>query len=95
MPESRQGLVDAAVDVAQSRLAFITWADVSHSFEKPDILCVPVTRIDSILKQFRDLDVWRGGEERALHKPLLVLLALGRLHPALRGCCHSAKSRFR
>jgi putative restriction endonuclease len=38
-----------------------------------------VTKTDSILKQFRDLNVWRRGEERAPHKPLLVLFALGRL----------------
>ncbi len=38
-----------------------------------------MTKTDSILKQFRDLNVWRRGEERASHKPLLVLLALGRL----------------
>jgi putative restriction endonuclease len=38
-----------------------------------------VTKTDSILKQFRHLNVWRRGEERAPHKPLLVLLALGRL----------------
>lgn len=38
-----------------------------------------MTKTDSILKQFRDLNVWRRGDERAPHKPLLVLLALGRL----------------
>jgi putative restriction endonuclease len=38
-----------------------------------------VTKTDSILRQFRELNVWRRGEERAPHKPLLVLLALGRL----------------
>lgn len=38
-----------------------------------------MTRTDVILNQFRDLNVWRRGEERAPHKPLLVLYALGRL----------------
>jgi len=38
-----------------------------------------VTKTDAILKQFRDLNVWRRGEERAPHKPLLILFALGRL----------------
>jgi putative restriction endonuclease len=39
-----------------------------------------VTKTDALLKQFRDLNVWRRGEERAPHKPLLVLFALGRLN---------------
>jgi len=31
-----------------------------------------------ILKRFDDLGVWRQGDQRAPHKPLLVLYALGR-----------------
>lgn len=38
-----------------------------------------VTRTDTLLRQFRDLNVWRRGDERAPHKPLLVLYALGQL----------------
>lgn len=38
-----------------------------------------MTKTDSLLRQFRDLNVWRRGDERAPHKPLLVLYALGRL----------------
>lgn len=32
----------------------------------------------NILKKFRNLKVWQRGDERAPHKPLLLLLALGR-----------------
>jgi len=38
-----------------------------------------MTKTDSILSAFDDLNVWQRGDERAPHKPLLVLLALGRL----------------
>lgn len=33
---------------------------------------------DDVLAQFRSLRVWQRGDERAPHKPLLLLLALGR-----------------
>src|SRR3954454_12144472 len=33
---------------------------------------------DAILKRFDDLGIWRQGDQRAPHKPLLVLYALGR-----------------
>jgi hypothetical protein len=33
---------------------------------------------DAILKRFDELGVWRRGDQRAPHKPLLVLYALGR-----------------
>ena len=38
-----------------------------------------LTKADRILARFRELNVWRRGEERAPHKPLLVLLALAKL----------------
>jgi len=38
-----------------------------------------MTKTDAILTRFRDLNVWHRRAERAPHKPLLVLLALGRL----------------
>ena len=38
-----------------------------------------MTKTDALLEKFRDLNVWRRGDERAPHKPLLVLYALGRL----------------
>ena len=38
-----------------------------------------MTKTDALLRQFRDLNVWRRGDERAPHKPLLVLYALGQL----------------
>jgi putative restriction endonuclease len=38
-----------------------------------------LTRADRILDQFRGLNVWRRGDERAPHKPLLVLFALSKL----------------
>ena len=38
-----------------------------------------VTRTDWLLKQFEDLNVWRRGDERPPHKPLLILYALGQL----------------
>ncbi len=38
-----------------------------------------MTKADGILQRFRDLNVWRRGDERAPHKPLLVLYALAKL----------------
>ena len=32
----------------------------------------------SILQRFDDLSIWKQGDQRAPHKPLLVLYALGR-----------------
>lgn len=44
------------------------------------IFCsVELTKTDELVQRFRDLNVWRRGDERAPHKPLLVLYALGRL----------------
>lgn len=37
---------------------------------------------ESILQKFENLNLWKRGEERAYHKPLLVLYAMGKL---LRG----------
>src|SRR5688572_19120700 len=34
--------------------------------------------IDTVLQRFDDLGVWKQGDQRAPHKPLLVLYALGR-----------------
>jgi putative restriction endonuclease len=38
-----------------------------------------LTKTDAILRKFQHLNVWRRGDERAPHKPLLVLYALGKL----------------
>lgn len=38
-----------------------------------------VTKIDALSAKFRQLHVWSRGEQRAPHKPLLILLALGKL----------------
>lgn len=38
-----------------------------------------MTKTDWLLQQFEDLNVWRRGDERAPHKPLLVLYALGQV----------------
>jgi putative restriction endonuclease len=38
-----------------------------------------LTKTDALKAHFRDLNVWRRGDERAPHKPLLVLYALGQL----------------
>src|SRR5437667_12519429 len=38
-----------------------------------------LTKTDALVQRFRDLNVWRRGDERAPHKPLLVLYALGQL----------------
>jgi putative restriction endonuclease len=40
---------------------------------------VGLTKTDALIERFRDLNVWRRGDERAPHKPLLVLYALGQL----------------
>lgn len=39
---------------------------------------------DTILARFDGLNTWRQGDQRAAHKPLLVLYALGRWRCALR-----------
>jgi putative restriction endonuclease len=41
-----------------------------------------VTKIDALLQRFQDLNAWRRRGERAPHKPLLILLALGHLKPS-------------
>ena len=33
---------------------------------------------DTVLKRFEVLNIWKQGDQRAPHKPLLVLYALGR-----------------
>jgi putative restriction endonuclease len=33
---------------------------------------------DSFLTRFEELNIWRQGDQRAPHKPLLILYALGR-----------------
>jgi putative restriction endonuclease len=38
-----------------------------------------LTKTDAIIRKFQHLNVWRRGDERAPHKPLLILYALGRL----------------
>ena len=42
-----------------------------------------IKSFDSTLNQFRQLRIWNAGGSRAPHKPLLVLLAIGR---CLQGC---------
>lgn len=38
-----------------------------------------LTKTDALLQKFRNLNVWRRGDERAPHKPLLTLYALAQL----------------
>ncbi len=38
-----------------------------------------VMQVDALLLQFRTLNIWHQGAQRAPHKPLLVLLSLGRI----------------
>src|SRR5512144_210248 len=40
---------------------------------------------EETLKRFDDLSVWKQGDQRAPHKPLLVLYALGRWQRGLTG----------
>ena len=47
--------------------------------EREDRFQATVTKTDWLLKQFGNLNVWRRGDERAPHKPLLVLYALGQV----------------
>ena len=42
-----------------------------------------MTKTDALLQRFRDLNVWRRGDERAPHKPLLILYALGQLQAGI------------
>lgn len=39
---------------------------------------------EAILKQFEDLGIWRQGDQRAPHKPLLILYALGRWQAGIK-----------
>lgn len=34
--------------------------------------------MDAVLQQFDAINVWKQGEQRAPHKPLLILYALGK-----------------
>src|SRR5215471_9580649 len=43
------------------------------------LLLFALTKTDTLIQRFRALNVWRRGDERAPHKPLLVLYALGQL----------------
>jgi putative restriction endonuclease len=38
-----------------------------------------LTKTDALVQKFGDLNVWRRGDERAPHKPLLVLYALAQM----------------
>ena len=38
-----------------------------------------LTKTDALVQKFRDLNVWRRGDERAPHKPLLALYALAQI----------------
>ena len=38
-----------------------------------------LTKTDALVQKFRDLNVWRRGDERAPHKPLLALYALAQV----------------
>jgi putative restriction endonuclease len=38
-----------------------------------------LTKTDVLVQKFRDLNVWRRGDERAPHKPLLALYALAQI----------------
>jgi hypothetical protein len=40
---------------------------------------------ETILSKFDDLNTWKQGDQRAPHKPLLVLYALGRWQQGKRG----------
>jgi putative restriction endonuclease len=44
-----------------------------------------VADLENILTRFDELNTWRQGDQRAPHKPLLILYALGRWQRGLRG----------
>jgi hypothetical protein len=44
----------------------------------PDSL-LTLTKTDALVQKFRDLNVWRHGDERAPHKPFLALYALAQV----------------
>jgi hypothetical protein len=43
------------------------------------LFLLPLTKTDALIQRFHGLNVWRRGDGRAPHKPLLVLYALGQL----------------
>jgi hypothetical protein len=43
------------------------------------IISASMTRADNLITRFRKLNVWKRGGHRAPHKPLLILLALGKI----------------
>lgn len=51
------------------------------SAERPAAAAADVTSVDAgeVRRRVRSLNVWKRGDERAPHKPLLLLYALGRL----------------
>lgn len=55
------------------------WLQTQPGYDRWSQQKTVMTKTDAILTQFRNLNVWHRQDERAPHKPLLVLLALGRL----------------
>src|SRR5205085_8847398 len=62
-------------------------SEASNSSFPLEMVCAIVESMDTtkqfILTQIKNLNVWRRGDERAPHKPLLILIAIARI---TQGC---------
>src|SRR5262245_19688664 len=69
----------------RSREPRVSPAGESLAPRRPGVPVGGVVNRDSVLRRFDGLTVWSSGDQRAPHKPLLVLYALGQWVQGERG----------